>query len=658
MNLRGIKLKLANLFRKKTFLLAGLLIIALFSSAFFFIIKSSKVPQELDKTWQIELIYNNDAKKLSLEKLTVINRKTVPDKRNALYSPYKLEVLGKNGNVIFAEKVHITEKILYSLFLSAPDSPLFLPTDIKSVIFVPYQKDASKMTILKNNNAVLQLNLPKSAAVGFIESAQAQGQSVSCGPITTVFINDNYANTYQFKNDVSYLKNLYNTTPPYNTNPSIFDFKEVDTRQDFGCASSGIASCINNLSGIIKNAGLRYFPNAQKFIVLVDNPNALTVDGGVAGLVNGIGGDVIIYTNYVYSGPGPTSGKPFAAASHELGGHAVGYLWDRYVSSDPNYALIAPGEPLSNCSTNPEGEPFWTGAGSAGVFQGCSNQGQYAPFPLTCQAVNNKNIISGGTSDTIMSAIGCAPNQFDQTEQAWITNNILPNYKPCPIGAAVNVSPSTSINFNPTPQTVIVNDTVNLDIMLNPGTNEVSFTKLVINYDPTKLSVLPAGPAICPAKPTDAFCPNVLAFPLVLQGPIYSSGTISVTLSVGGSLQSVIRTSAKIATVTFQAIAPTNPGTTQVSVNLQQSQALSTASTDYFNQNVLSSANPAIITITGTNPSSTPTPIPSASATPTPAASPSPTPSSAPTYNCVFDPASCNSGKNSIQMCVLKCTPN
>jgi hypothetical protein len=774
MNLQEIKVKFAALFRKKTFLFAGLLIVTFILLTIFLIVNGSNKSQQLDKTWQIDLTYNSNTKKLSLEKLTVINRKTIPDQRNALYSPFKLQVLGKNGNVIFQEKVNITEQILYDIFINAPDSNLSMPTDLKSVIFVPFQPDGVKIAILRDNNTVLQINLPKLTSSGFIENAQAAQQSVSCGPITTVFINDNYTNTDQFKSDVSYLENLYNTTAPYNITPSIFDFKEVDSPQGFGCATSGITSCINNLSGAIKGAGLRYFPTAQKFIVLVDNPNALTTDGGIAGLVNGMGGDVIIYTNFIY--PGLSGGKAFAAASHELEGHAVGYLWDRYVSSDPKYAAITSSDQSSNCSTNPQGEAFWPSAGSAGVFPGCANQGQYAPFPLTCQS-NTKALISGGTNDTIMSAIGCSPNQFDQVEQAWIKTNILPNYKACPSGVTAKVSPSTTISFSPTPQTVTVGDTINLDVMLNPGTNQVSFTKLVINYDPSKLSTLPAGPAICPARPNDALCPDVLAFPYVMQEPIYGSGTISVTLSVGGGPTNVIQVATKIATVTFKAIATTNTGTTQVTVDKQQSQALSIASTDQFNQDVLSSVSPAIITINGLNPSLSPTPTPSVnpgapqnlrarsycdehgpnsthvaytdfSWDPVPSASqyvvfyqhgvqwgpyysnttsltapfpvgtvswgsnlttnfvqcsdpaqansgyacgftpgpvdwrvatditgpysqsssfqvvdcsgstPSPTPNSAPTYNCAFDPAICNSGKSSIQICYLKCTPN
>jgi hypothetical protein len=656
MNIQEIKVKIVSLFRKKTFILTGLIFIIIFllSTAVLIIIsnKSSILP---DKTWQIELNYNANAKKLSLEKLTIINRKTVPDQRSGLYSPFKLQVLGKNGNVVFQEKINITEQILYDLYINAPDSKRFMPINLKSVVFVPFQVDGVKIVILRNSDTVLQINLPALTSLGLIKSAQAADQSVSCGPVTTVFINDNYTSTDKFKSDVSYLENLYNTIPPYDISP-IFDFKEVDSPQGFGCATLGITSCMNNLQTAIKGAGLRSFPAAQKFIVLVDNPNAMTVDGGIAGLVNGMGGDVIIYTNYVY--PGPTGGRAFASAAHELEGHAVGYLWDRYVSSDPKYSTISTGDLPSNCSTSPQGEPFWAGAGSTGVFQGCGNQNQFAPYPLTCQSYT-KALISGGTNDTIMSAIGCAPDQFDQVEQTWIKTKILPNYKACPSQTVAKVSSSTSISFNPSSSTVAVGGTVNLDVMMNPGTNKVSLTRLTINYDPAKLTILPGGPAVCPARPQDAFCPNVLAFPTVLQGPIYTSGVISVTLSVGGGPQSVIQALTKIGTLTFQAIAPTSPGTTQVSVNFKQSQALSTGSTDYFNQNVLSSVAPSLITITGLSPSPSASPLPTVFPSLLPSASPTltPSPSSAPTYNCVMDP-NCNSSQNTIQMCYLKCTQN
>ena len=181
-------------------------------------------------------------------------------------------------------------------------------------------------------------------------------------------------------------------------------------------------------------------------------------------------------------------------------------------------------------------------------------------------------------------------------------------------------APATTLGFNPASKTIGVNDTVNLDVMMNPATNQVSFIKLIINYDETKLATAAAGSTVCPTRPNDALCPNIAAFPSVLQGPIYGPGTISVTLSIGGSPQNIVQTATRIATLSFQAIASTDPGTTQITIDQPQSQVLSIASTDQFNENVLSTVSPATITITAAVSSPTPTPTP----TPEPTASPTP----------------------------------
>lgn len=619
MNLHEIKEKAKILLRKKTFILAALLIITLFLSIIVVISKKSSVSEAPAKAWQINLSYNSDTKKLSLENLTIINRKIIADQRAAAYSPYVLEVLDKNEKIIFQEKINITEQILYDLFPNAPNfDNLFLPKDLKTVLYVPYQAGASKIIILRENNQVLQVNLPNITSFNFIPSALAVSQSVSCGPITTVFINDNYKSIDQFRNDVSYLENLYNTTPPYNVRPSVFDFKEVDAAQNFGCATSGVMSCMNNLSGAIKNAGLKTYPTAQKFIVLVDNPNALTVDGGIAGLVNGVGGDVIIYTNYVY--PGPTGDKPFAAASHELEGHAIGFLWDRYVMADPNYSVIRPGYPLSNCSTNSKGESFWKSAGSTGTFQGCANQNQYAPFPLTCQS-KTKTLISGGTTDTIMSAIGCSVNQFDSVEKAWITSNILPYYKPCSGAPVSTITPTPAASslptVSPTPvPTVIIHNISGTAFVDSNGNGkqdagEAGYTGLNINL-------------------TGPFSGSTITD---------SSGKYSfINIPVGN-----YSISAKDFRVTFPSttLSPIAQNTLSVTVNFPIPASL------------LNTPAPT------TSATPIPTPIvvtePAALSSPTPP--PTPTPNPGATYTCVIDP-SCSSGKSSIQICPLKCTAN
>lgn len=176
-------------------------------------------------------------------------------------------------------------------------------------------------------------------------------------------------------------------------------------------------------------------------------------------------------------------------------------------------------------------------------------------------------------------------------------------------------APSTVLWFVPDSTTVQVGQTVSFDLMVDPGNNQVSFIKLNINYDAAKLKVV-----------TDGFTPNSAAFPTILQEPVYESGSISATLSVGADPTKVIQKTTKIATVTFEALEQTDPGTpTQITFN-NQTQVLSIASGDVFNENVLSTTKPAIVTITaGTI---TPTVTPEISITPieTPTNTPTPTP--------------------------------
>lgn len=197
----------------------------------------------------------------------------------------------------------------------------------------------------------------------------------------------------------------------------------------------------------------------------------------------------------------------------------------------------------------------------------------------------------------------------------------------------VGAAPTSVLSLiNPTTNTASVSTQVgqsfNLDVSLNPGSNQVSFVKLVINYDQTKLATASSG-----------LVPNSTSFPSILQGPTYSAGAITVTLSVGSDPNKVISAATRVASISFRALTQTTGTPTQVSlVGGGQTQVLSVASSDQFNENVLASTNPANITI-----------APSAqAATPTPTASPSPSPSASPTPTPTASPSSGGSGTGTI----------
>ncbi|HVF69620.1 MAG TPA: PKD domain-containing protein [Xanthomonadales bacterium] len=153
---------------------------------------------------------------------------------------------------------------------------------------------------------------------------------------------------------------------------------------------------------------------------------------------------------------------------------------------------------------------------------------------------------------------------------------------------------STNLTFTPdsSPSAPIqkkIGESIPLDIFVDPGTNLVSFVKLEIQYDPEKIATASA----------DAFKPDVTTFPSVLEGPVYTPGKISVTLSVGPDPTKAIQTKAKAATVTFKAVSNTAPGTPTLVSYGASTQALSIGFNDQASENVLSSATPAHIIIGG-----------------------------------------------------------
>ena len=192
---------------------------------------------------------------------------------------------------------------------------------------------------------------------------------------------------------------------------------------------------------------------------------------------------------------------------------------------------------------------------------------------------------------------------------------------------------STVLKFAPdststSPIKKSIGDSIPLDIMVDPGVNLVSFVKLQIKYDTDKLAT----------ASSNAFVPNSVVFPTVLEGPIYSNGKIEVTLSVGPDPTKAVQSLAKAGTITFKTQAATNDGQPTLVTYGVTTQVLSVGSTDQAAENVLSSTVPAAIAIADAaitptlTPTSTTTPTPTISVTntPTPTLVFTPTPTFAP----------------------------
>lgn len=146
-----------------------------------------------------------------------------------------------------------------------------------------------------------------------------------------------------------------------------------------------------------------------------------------------------------------------------------------------------------------------------------------------------------------------------------------------------------------------VNDTVTLNLMVDPGSAAVSFIRFDIEYDASKLSI--GGPS--------AVQINTSAFPATLEGPILSSGKVAVSVSVGSDPTKAVTSVKQVASITFTASAVTD-GATQITFG-EMSQILSISANSSATDNVLGTTTPAYLQIgtnlaTSTPPIYTPTP--------------------------------------------------
>lgn len=160
---------------------------------------------------------------------------------------------------------------------------------------------------------------------------------------------------------------------------------------------------------------------------------------------------------------------------------------------------------------------------------------------------------------------------------------------------------STNLSFVPessdnTPITKSIGQTIPLDIMIDPGTNLVSFVKFEIQYDPDKLDVASA----------DAFKANSAIFPTILGGPIYTPGKIVVSMSVGTDPTKAIQTKVRAGTLTLKGIANTQPDTpTLVTFSSVNTLITSLGAGDQASENVFAGSTPATIVIAAAIPSPT-----------------------------------------------------
>lgn len=190
---------------------------------------------------------------------------------------------------------------------------------------------------------------------------------------------------------------------------------------------------------------------------------------------------------------------------------------------------------------------------------------------------------------------------------------------------------SSTLYFNPSsssssPIQGTIGQNMALDLNVDPGTNQVSFAKVEIDYDPTLFTPDPTNPVVV----------NSQAYLEVLEGPVLTTGKIEIAISIGANTQHVIQSPTKLLTVNLKPIASSNNQNTSITIGPDTELRSLTDGND----NVYSSGNPipAIVRVAAApTPTANPTPTPSATpippsptSTPKPTATPTPKPTSTP----------------------------
>ena len=179
-------------------------------------------------------------------------------------------------------------------------------------------------------------------------------------------------------------------------------------------------------------------------------------------------------------------------------------------------------------------------------------------------------------------------------------------------------SASTTLSFEPPSPIIEVGTILKLDIVLDPGTgetaNQVSFVKLIINFDPSKFTTVSDSLVPNPSPP------NTLTS--ILEDPVYESGKASISLSIGADPIRVVTTKTTIAILKLKALSTADANNPSSIIFDNGTQVLSIAGSDQTSENVLSTTTPATVTITDVSrpasisEPSTPTPTPTVTTTP------------------------------------------
>ena len=141
-------------------------------------------------------------------------------------------------------------------------------------------------------------------------------------------------------------------------------------------------------------------------------------------------------------------------------------------------------------------------------------------------------------------------------------------------------APATTLSLTPATTTANVGDTFSLEVVLDPGSNQVIATDIELIYDPDVLEA--------------QIITNSTLLPNVLTAGTVSRGTASITVG-STNTQSPVTTRGTIAVVRFKALAPSTSG--PVSVRFAQNTFVGGLGEGQVN--LLVGSTPASVTVSG-----------------------------------------------------------
>lgn len=136
---------------------------------------------------------------------------------------------------------------------------------------------------------------------------------------------------------------------------------------------------------------------------------------------------------------------------------------------------------------------------------------------------------------------------------------------------------ATTLRFDPESQEARSGDQASVDVILNPGVNQVNFVKFKVKFDPDKID---------PASVE--FNPDINSVLQPIGSPVVdASGGVTFSLGVGDPTR-VVRQQAKLGSVLFLVKEGLDSGEIQITFDETNSQARSIrGNADAFNENVL-----------------------------------------------------------------------